>query len=134
MEQPQEGNVSGQGELILLVEDDTALRAVVAEYLFGGGHNVLEAANYDEALAKVRVDGVNIRVLLTDVVLPGRAGREIAEAVRIESPATKVVYMSGYPFDSIPEDTTTPEQWHFLQKPFTGPALLTLLRQVLHSD
>jgi two-component system, cell cycle sensor histidine kinase and response regulator CckA len=119
------------GETILLVEDDPHVRAVTLRKLRALGYQVLEAPCAAEALRIVRANEHPIHLVLTDVVMPGANGRELAESLRDVRPGLKTMYMSGYTDDSIVHlgvlDGSTP----FLQKPFTTEDLARKVRQSL---
>ena len=84
------------GRVILLVEDDSAVRWVAAAVLIRAGYVVHQAENGTQALALARAPGLKVDLLLTDVVMPGMGGAEVARAVKEFQPGTRVVYMSGY--------------------------------------
>ncbi|HET6922551.1 MAG TPA: 7TM diverse intracellular signaling domain-containing protein [Anaeromyxobacteraceae bacterium] len=114
-------------ETVLLVEDEAAVREVTRTVLDRLGYRVLAAASGDEALAlAARHDGT-LHLILTDVVLPGPSGPEVAEALRARRPACRVLYMSGYPQNL----ATGLAGAAFLPKPFSPDALARKLREVL---
>jgi two-component system, cell cycle sensor histidine kinase and response regulator CckA len=86
----------GQGETILLAEDEDALREAISAYLNVHGYTVLEAANGVEALRLATLHAGSIQLLLTDVILPKKSGAELAREVSILSPDVATLYMSGY--------------------------------------
>ncbi|MBV8900756.1 MAG: response regulator, partial [Verrucomicrobia bacterium] len=87
------------GETVLLVEDENAVRAVTAQLLETLGYRVLQAGNAEEALLLARVSQQKIDLLMTDVVMPGISGRELAEALRVQDPSLKVLFQSGHTDD-----------------------------------
>lgn len=117
-------------EWVLLVEDRPEVRAVAARMLRAAGYQVLEAADADEALRVLDATGTNVRVLLTDVVLPGTGGELLAATVRRLVPEIRVIFTSGYPEDSAFPVKGRPEG-AFIQKPLTAARLLPLVRRVL---
>ena len=119
---------------ILLVEDADAVRAVARRILERQGHTVLEAADAEaaERLMDGRSDPVDL--LVTDVVLPGRNGRELAESLRRRQPALRVLYMSGYTDDAIVRRGIQEGENHFLQKPFTPASLAEAVRAAAASE
>jgi len=118
-------------ELILLAEDEDSVRAVAREALERRGYRVLAAADGPSALTLARACAETIDLLLTDVVMPGMNGRELAEALLRERPNTRVLFASGYTDDAVLlHGVRTDEVW-FLQKPFTPPTLVQRVREVL---
>src|SRR6185295_14704698 len=83
-------------ETVLVVEDQEEVRTFVVKALASHGYRVLQAADGNQALTLAESHSEAIDVLLTDVVLPGMNGRELADRFRIERPDTKVIYTSGY--------------------------------------
>lgn len=116
-------------ETILLVEDEGFVREVTNEVLKSAGYRVLTARNAAEALAH----GEYLRqvdLLLTDIVLPGKDGRLLAEVLRSLQPSLLVLFVSGYPLRLAEIAAADPaEAW--LPKPFSVAALLQKVRQVL---
>jgi two-component system, cell cycle sensor histidine kinase and response regulator CckA len=118
-------------ETILIAEDDATLRPLVKGLLERQGYRVLEAANSDEALA-IAIDHVSpIHLLITDVVMPGASGRELARRLSHIRPGTRVLYVSGYTDDAIVHHGMLEPGLAFLQKPFTPTALARKVREVL---
>jgi len=120
-------------ETILLVEDEPELRELTRTVLVARGYTVIEAGNAEEAerLASDRRDGGKIHLLLTDVIMPGVSGRELAKRVLARQPSVRVLYMSGYTYNVIAQDGTLERGVAFLQKPFTPSALVEKVREVL---
>src|SRR5271157_1554308 len=121
-------------ETILLVEDETNLRRLARQYLETQGYKILEAE--DGAAALQIVDGHQgaIDLLLTDVVMPGVNGRELAARVTELLPNVRVLYMSGYSENAVGQDGTLDAGINLLQKPFSLPALKDRVREVLDSE
>ncbi len=120
-------------ETILLVEDEPAVRGLVHETLRLQGYTVLAARHGIEALlASVKCVGP-IHLLLTDVVMPQMSGPEVAEKIQIARPEIKVLYMSGYPDHPVFDQDGMSHPTGFLQKPFSPPALVQKVREVLDS-
>src|SRR5712692_5681896 len=121
-------------ETILLVEDETNLRRLARQYLETQGYKILEAE--DGAAALQIVDGYRgaIDLLLTDVIMPGMNGRELATNVAKLLPGVRVLYMSGYTENAIGHDGTLDAGINLLQKPFSLPALKDRVREVLDSE
>src|SRR5208283_5004969 len=121
-------------ETILLVEDETNLRHLARQYLEIQGYKILAAE--DSAAALQIVDGYQgtIDLLLTDVVMPGMNGRELATHISKLLPEVRVLYMSGYTENAIGHDGTLDPGINLLQKPFSLPALKDRVREVLDSE
>ena len=118
----------GGSETILLVEDEESVRQLVRETLESRGYRVLEAPNGDAALALAAGHKDALHLVITDVVMPGLSGHELARQLLAARPALKVLYLSGYAQDAFP-----PSESHkaFLQKPFTLQSLARKIREVL---
>ncbi|MBI3945499.1 MAG: response regulator, partial [Armatimonadetes bacterium] len=121
----------GRGEVVLLVEDDGDVRASVRHILEGYGYRVLCASGGEDALAVSGHHEGRIHVLLTDVVMPGMSGRQLAERLAAARPETKVLFMSGYTDDALGKHGVLEPQVAFLQKPFTPETLARKVREVL---
>jgi PAS domain S-box-containing protein len=121
---------AGSGTVVL-VEDETSLRAVAREMLEAAGYTVLECTAADEAVALVSSYTEPIHLLLTDVVMPGMSGREVAERIHALRPEIRTLYMSGYPDDAFSRKVGPDAAAHFIQKPFTARALVQRVRDVL---
>ncbi len=118
-------------ERILLVEDDAAIRQLCAGVLRGRGYVVDEANDGERAVTMARAAGVRIDLVLTDVVLPGINGHQVAEAIVAVQPAAKVLFMSGYTENAIVHTGVLDPMVAFLPKPFTPTALVERVRLVL---
>jgi two-component system cell cycle sensor histidine kinase/response regulator CckA len=120
-------------ETILVVEDAEALRLLITEILEVGGYRVLPGASPEEALASAEAHNGPIHLLLTDVVMPGMSGRQVADRIKASRPAVRVMYMSGYTDEAIGQHGALEPGTHFMQKPFTAGALLRKVREVLEA-
>jgi PAS domain S-box-containing protein len=118
-------------ETILLVEDEALLRAMVRDALEECGYNVLEAPAPDHALAMSRRFDGAIHLLLTDMVMPGMNGVELAARLRLERPGLPVILMSGYPGGAIANAQTVAPDTKFLEKPIPSTRLLREVRECL---
>jgi PAS domain S-box-containing protein len=118
---------------ILLVEDECQLREVIAEFLHSGGYRVIAAESESEALAMAAEHVGEIDLLLTDVVLRGRNGKQLADELRAKGGKFEVIFMSGYTPNVILHHGVLDEATLFLQKPFTRTALLNKVQEALHS-
>jgi PAS domain S-box-containing protein len=114
-------------ETVLLVEDDRQVREVALAVLRRHGHDVIAARDGDEALRACMSHPRPIHLLLTDMVMPGITGRELAQRLRALRPAMRVLCMSGYN-DAVGDPTP---EIAYLQKPFTAEALMIAVRDVL---
>jgi signal transduction histidine kinase len=127
----REPAVRGTGdETILLLEDNAPLRAVLARTLRARGYRVLEAGTGDEALEVLEDPRQTVHLLLTDIVLPGVSGAEVARRVRDRSPRLKIMFMSGYADPSEHADVPLGTA-RFLQKPFEPETLAARVRETL---
>jgi PAS domain S-box-containing protein len=116
---------------VLLVDDREDVRGLAAEVLRGYGHRVVEAASGAEAMEVMRRREQRIDVLLTDVVMPGVGGRELAREARAEQPGLRVILMSGYWGDgSEPKSDAARGEW-FLRKPFQMEELGRAVQEAL---
>ncbi len=118
-------------ERVLLVEDETVVRALVREMLVRNGYDVLDAQDGPTALALVESAGLQIDVLVTDVVMPSMNGRELSERLRVVSPDTLVLYTSGYTDTAILDAADLGARTHFLQKPFGVVELTQKIRTLV---
>ena len=116
---------------VLLVEDEDAVRRLASRVLARAGYVVLTASNADAAMELAASFEGEIHLLLTDVVMPGRSGRELAEDLMPLHPAMRLLYASGYTEDAIIRHGVSSQQTEFLEKPFTPIGLLRKVRQVL---
>jgi two-component system, cell cycle sensor histidine kinase and response regulator CckA len=122
---------SGGTETILLVEDEESVRQLVRETLVSRGYHVLEAENGNAALNLAASHPETIHLVVTDVVMPGLNGHELAQKILASRPGIKVLYLSGYAEDAINASAAARQQKAFLQKPFTLQALTRKVREVL---
>ena len=116
---------------VLLVEDEEGLRALAAKVLTANGYSVLEAADAAEAFEVDERHEGRVDLLLTDVVMPGLSGRELAERLLVRRPGMRVLYVSGYPKETLGEQNVILEGTAFLQKPFTPGSLIRKVESVL---
>jgi PAS domain S-box-containing protein len=120
-------------ETILLVEDNPNVLGLARTVLQGQGYSVLEAPKGERALEIREQHNGAIHLLVTDVVMPGMSGRELAERLATSYPEMKVLYLSGYTDESIVHHGVLDHGMAFLQKPFTPDALARKVREVLDS-
>ena len=124
--------------VILVVDDDAAVRALIAKVLRKAGYQVLDAYSGEHALEILNGHSGPLHLLLTDFVMPGMNGIELATAVRNERQGTTVLVISGYTSSQIASEE---ERFDFLQKPMAPRKLLEKVRELLfrppvpqHSD
>ena len=128
----QQAKTSLEGsETVLLVEDEESVRQLVRETLAARGYQVLEADDGEKALAMAKAHSGPIHMLMTDVVMPGMSGRELAKQLVATHPQTRVLYLSGYTEDAIVHQGVLESGTAFLQKPFTLQTLSRKVREVL---
>ncbi|HXJ11993.1 MAG TPA: PAS domain S-box protein [Candidatus Limnocylindrales bacterium] len=118
-------------ETILLAEDAEGMRSLISELLLRNGYTVLTAESSAELFMVTEQYNAPIDLLLTDVVMPGMNGRELADRLRAAHPALRIVYMSGYTSDTIVHHGVLREGIDFIEKPFTEASLMRKLREVL---
>jgi DNA-binding response OmpR family regulator len=123
----------GGTESILLVEDEESVRELIAEALRAQGYNVLVAGNGQEALALAAPANCHIDLMITDVVMPGMSGRELATRLAQSRPGLRVLFLSGYTEDAIVHHGVLDPGTAFLQKPFSLDALACRVREALDS-
>jgi CheY-like chemotaxis protein len=122
----------GRGEHILVVEDEDAIRRVAERILVRAGYAVITAPTPAGAL-RLLEDRPVVDLLLTDVVMPGMSGRDLAERVRKIYPRISVLYMSGYPQQIIASRGVIEDGVALIEKPFVREAILRRVREVLDS-
>jgi len=119
-------------ETVLLVEDDEAVRAVARRALERYGYQVLTAPGGEEALRLAESHEGEVHLLLTDIMMPGMNGVEVAGRVLRVRPGIRIVYMSGYADQDLVGQGLLQPGTHFLQKPFTPQELGTRVREILN--
>lgn len=120
-------------EMVLVAEDDEPVRKILAKTLRGKGYRVLEASNGTEALQVARTHAKPIDLLITDVMMPGMNGRDLAEKITEGRPGLKVLFISGYPHDVLSGNAGLPSGILLLQKPFPTAVLTQRIREILDS-
>ncbi len=127
----------GAGEAVLVVEDDGSMREITRDLLEEAGYVVFEAANPRRAISlarsRLRSGQGAFDLLLTDVVLPGMSGPELATEVHALSPRTRVLFMSGYPAQIVGHHELLDPGTPFLEKPFSSESLVWMVRRALDS-
>jgi len=119
------------GAVILVVEDEDAVRRVAVRGLRAHGYRVLEAAGPRVALDLLEEGGGQVDLMLTDVVMPEMSGRVLAEIVKQRHPDLAVLFTSGYTDDAVVRHGILAEEVAFIQKPYTPQALLEKIEELL---
>jgi signal transduction histidine kinase/CheY-like chemotaxis protein len=125
---------SPKGEIVLVVEDDEGLREITERIYLRNGYRVLTAANGTEAVDIARSCAGDIHLLLTDVVMPGMLGKEVAEKIQAILPRIHVLYMSGYAQPVLACQGRLDPGTVLLEKPFTEAELIKKSGQVLNGS
>jgi len=114
---------------ILIVEDEDCIREILSDVFREVGYKTYSAPTAEDALAQFRMTDKPIDLLITDILLPGKRGPEMAEEFKIHHPGMKVIFMSGYPAERF----SPGEIFHrnnFIEKPFTLDMILDKLQQI----
>jgi signal transduction histidine kinase len=127
---PAAGPIHGV-ETVLVVEDQDEVRSFVVDVLARRGYRVLHAADGSAALTIAEQSNGKIEVLLTDVVLPGMNGRELADRFRDLWPATKIIYTSGYTQDLIADRGVLHRDVNYIPKPYTADQITAKVREAI---
>lgn len=118
-------------ETLLLVEDEDSVRRFTGQLLAARGYRVIEASTPAIAMEKAETHLADIDLVITDVIMPGMNGGEMARKLRAQRPDLPVIFISGYTADDVIRRGVGNSRMHFLQKPFTPRDLTGLVRQVL---
>ena len=121
-------------ETVLLVEDEAPLRQVMRRTLEAYGYQVIAASSGDEALSRYRDLSGRIDMLLTDFVMPGMNGREVATRLRVERPELPVLFVSGYAEGAFSDDQPLPARTAIMPKPFRPEQLVHRVRELLDAE
>jgi CheY-like chemotaxis protein len=127
------GEKGSNGEVVLVVEDEESVRKLAMKSLQREGYKVLVASNGEDALRMNEQTEGEIHLLITDVIMPGMEGGELAERMVTLRPGIKVIYMSGYPRKTLAHNGVVTSDTNFLQKPFTPELLYRKVREILKS-
>jgi CheY-like chemotaxis protein len=126
-----EGGIPRGSETILIVEDDDDVREVAVQILRTQGYRVLETSNGSDALQHSEHEAGPIHLMVTDVVMPGMNGPDLAKRLNPLHPEMRVLYVSGYTDDAIVHHGVLEEGVNYIQKPFTVEGLARKVREVL---
>lgn len=116
---------------IMVVDDDRHTLDLVTECLNQMGQEVFAASSGEEAMELIGRLGIKIDLLLSDVVMPGINGIELARRLVTDAPATKIIFMSGYMKPALTSENSIQPENRFLQKPFSGKTLVNCVKQAL---
>src|SRR5580700_6740459 len=137
---PESDSIVGNTDLhrsrgtILLVEDERFLREVTCEILESAGYRVLKAGTAAEAISTFDEYKTIVRLQLTDVVLPGQNGRDLATDLRCVCPKLRIILVSGYPENVVTRQGLQEDGMFYLPKPFSSQFLTRKVRQVLEQQ
>ncbi len=132
-EAPAPAVLHPSAETILLVEDEDAVRNLTRRLLENAGYTVLQASDAEAALELAQRHAGRLDMLLTDVVMPGLSGPELARRLMSSRPGLRVLYVSGYPDETMASQGILEPDASFLQKPFTPETLARRVREILDS-
>lgn len=121
---------NGNGETVLVVEDEISILKLTDRILSRCNYKVLSAQSPSEALRLARAHSGEISLLITDVVMPEMNGREFADQMKKQYPGIKCLFMSGYTADVIAHRGVLDEGIQFIQKPFSTKGLAAKVREV----
>ena len=124
-------DIPGGTETVLIVEDEDILRNLCVQILEQLGYRVLQARNGPEAIAEAQGYGDRIDLLLTDVVMPGMNGRDLATQLVLHHPEMRVLFTSGYTENAIVHHGVLDDEVSFLGKPYSPSSLAKKIRKVL---
>jgi signal transduction histidine kinase/CheY-like chemotaxis protein len=124
----------GQRETVLVCEDEEIVRKIICRTIAAQGYEVLEASCASEALALFHAHQPSVSLLLTDVIMPGMNGKELADKVREQAPSLPVLFASGYTADVLDLQAGDIAAEDLLTKPFTPRDLLLRIREKLDGD
>ncbi|HEY2403567.1 MAG TPA: response regulator, partial [Steroidobacteraceae bacterium] len=131
---PLDAVARGAGETILVAEDDAGVRGYVVEALRELNYSVMDADDAVAALAIITEADLQIDLLITDVVMPGMNGRELADRARVLMPNIRVLFMTGYSQDAIVHQGRFDPGIELLEKPFRSESLAVRVRAILDSE
>ncbi|MFL1876204.1 response regulator, partial [Hansschlegelia beijingensis] len=119
---------------VLLVEDEDAVRAFASRALASRGYTVLEARSGVEALERMKTDGADIELVVSDVVMPEMDGPSLLRELRKTQPNLKIIFVSGYAEDAFKKNLPEGEVFAFLPKPFSLKQLVQAVKEAMGSD
>jgi two-component system cell cycle sensor histidine kinase/response regulator CckA len=122
--------IKGGTETVLVAEDDEAVRKLVASMLEQFGYTVIQATNGEDAVNKFMMNRGKVQLLLLDVIMPKKSGKEVLEKIRIFSPDIKALFLSGYTADIVSQKGLLDKGWNFILKPVQMSDLLRQVRTI----
>jgi CheY-like chemotaxis protein len=128
--EPPQASKAGDGEVVLLVEDEPVVRGLIMEVLADQGYNAIEADDGPTGLSILQSQK-RIDLLVTDIGLPGLNGRQIADAARKSRPDLKVLFMTGYAENAAMASGFLEDGMEMITKPFAMDALATRVREII---
>jgi CheY-like chemotaxis protein len=128
---PAAGEETGPKGTVLLVEDEDLVRSLAQRVLESRGYRVFAAPSAADALDLHAKTSDRVDLVVTDVVMPGLGGRQLAERLRARQPGLRVLFMSGYTTDEVLRQGIEEQEEYFIQKPFTPDGLVRKVRDVL---
>lgn len=131
---PENRPVAGGSETILLAEDEEVVRYFMVRMLTNAGYKVIVAEDGESAVARFRENSDTISLVISDVVMPKKSGREVYEEICGIKPDAKVLFISGYSKDIIEKKGMTGEHTYYISKPFTKKEMLDKARYILGGD
>jgi len=123
--------VKGGNETVLVAEDDASLRDLTRIVLESFGYSIIEAVDGDDAIIKFMENRDRIHLVMLDMIMPRKNGKEVSEVLRKANPRTKILFVSGYTMDIIKYDDLTESGFDFIHKPMRPQDLLIKVREVL---
>lgn len=128
---PRRTPPGSRGETIMVIDDEPGVRMVATRILQRSGYHVVAASGGAEALRMLEELEGGLDLVLTDIVMPGTSGTELAELILDRDPGLRIMYMSGYTDDQVLRRGVRWDEVHFLQKPFEAAQLVWRVREVL---
>ncbi len=124
-------SVKHGNETVLVAEDDASLRKLATRVLESFGYSVITAVDGEDAIAKFMENRKRISIVMLDMIMPKKNGKEVGEAIRNVSPRVKILFASGYAMDIIKDKELAEAGSDFIHKPYTSKDLLKKVREIL---